>query len=197
MSSGFPKLVVWLMALVIIGSTSAFGQSSGGRLTGKVAGSDGKPVAGVTVNVTNQTSSDSRQTRTRGDGSYSIKLGNGAYRISVGAPYEARFDRGKAAEYGTFANIICSAPQVCPTLENVIIDGSERKIDIVVADPSKAVAADGKPVVTAQPDTREVRDRWRAESVDAHLGIPSEAQSQWLRGSNGARRRVGAALRIG
>ena len=161
MSSGFPKLVVWLMALVIIGSTSAFGQSSGGRLTGKVAGSDGKPVAGVTVNVTNQTNSDSRQTRTRGDGSYSIKLGNGAYRISVGAPYEARFDRGKAAEYGTFANIICSAPQVCPTLENVIIDGSERKIDIVVADPSKAVAADGKPVVTAPPDTREVRDRWR------------------------------------
>lgn len=160
MSSGFPKLVVWLMALVIIGLTSAFAQSSGGRLTGKVT-SDGKPLAGVTVNVTNQTTSDSRQTRTRSDGSYSIKLGNGAYRISVGAPYEARFDRGKAAEYGTFANIICSAPQVCPTLENVIIDGSERKIDIVVADPSKAVAADGKPVVTPPPDTREVRDRWR------------------------------------
>lgn len=148
------------MALVIIGSGYANGQSSG-RLTGKVTLSDGKPLAGVTVNVINQTTSDLRQVRTRSDGSYSIKLGNGAYRISVGAPYEARFDRGKAAEYGTFANIICSAPQVCPTLENVIIDGSERKIDIAAVDPSKAVAADGKPVVTPQPNTREVRDRWR------------------------------------
>lgn len=161
MSSGFTKLAVWLMGLVIIGSTSALGQSSGGRLTGKVTGSDGKPLVGVTVSLINQTNSDSRQTRTRADGSYSIKLGNGAYRISVTAPYEARFDRGKAGEYGTFANIICSAPQVCPTLENVIIDGTERKLDFPVVDRTKAVTADGKPVAPPPPNTREVRDRWR------------------------------------
>ncbi len=147
------------MALLFIGSTYA--QVSNGRLTGKVTAGDGKPIAGVIVSVVNQTSSDSRQTRSRADGSYSIRLANGAYRISVAAPFEARFDRGKAGEYGTFANIICSAPQVCPTLENVIIDGSERKIDIAVVDPSKAVAADGKPVAQAPPTTREVRDRWR------------------------------------
>ena len=149
------------MALVIIGSTYATAQPSGGRLAGKITDTDGKPLAGVVVNITNQTSSELRQTRTRSDGGYSIRLGNGAYRIGVAAPYAARFDRGKAAEYGTFANVICGAPKECPTLENVIIDGSERKIDLSVVDPSKSVAADGKPVAPLPPTTREVRDRWR------------------------------------
>jgi|CXWL01.1.fsa_nt_gi hypothetical protein len=164
MSSGFPKLAVWLMALMILGSTYVAAQSSSGKLTGKVTDAEGKPVAGVTVTATNQTSSESRSQRTRQDGSYSISLRSGAYRITVAAPYEARFDRGKAADYGAFSNFICDeTKKKCPTLENVIIDGGERKIDFSVVEPSKETPAapDAKPAATPAPDTREVRDRWR------------------------------------
>lgn len=164
MSSGFPKLAVWLMALMILGSTYVAAQSSSGKLTGKVTDAEGKPVAGVTVTATNQTSSESRSQRTRQDGSYSISLRSGAYRITVAAPYEARFDRGKAADYGVFSNFICDeTKKKCPTLENVIIDGDERKIDFSVVEPSKETPAapDAKPAATPAPDTREVRDRWR------------------------------------
>ena len=164
MMSGFFKLTLLLAASIIFGVLPIAGQSSDGRLTGKVLDADGKPVAGVTVIVTNQTSSDISEKRSKSDGSYSFKLRNGAYRISVGLPFEARFDRGKASEYGVFSNFICDeTKKKCPTLENVIIDGTERKIDISVVQPAKeTTAATATPADKAAiPDRREVRDRWR------------------------------------
>src|SRR4051812_18829128 len=80
---------------------------SGGRLSGKVLDKDGKPMPGVVVIVTDQVTTDDEQRTTRSDGSYSIRLRAGAYRITVRAPYEARFDRAKGEDYGVFANIIC------------------------------------------------------------------------------------------
>lgn len=164
MSSAFPRLFVWMIALVIFVPAHAYAQRSEGRLAGKVTDLEGKPVAGVTVTFTNQTSSVLRSQRTRPDGGYSIKLAVGAYRIAVAPPYEARFNRGKAEEYGVFSIIICDdTKKKCPTLENVIVDGSERKIDFSVVEPAKEapVAPDAKPVATPMPDSREVRDRWR------------------------------------
>ena len=111
---------------------------SSGKLSGKVTDTTGKPLAGVTVIITNQTSSQQTVRRTRSDGSYSASLRAGAYSVSVAAPYEARFDRGKAAKYGVFSNFICDeTKKKCPTLENVIIDGTERKIDFSVVEPAK------------------------------------------------------------
>ncbi|CAN5633185.1 hypothetical protein BH10ACI3_BH10ACI3_13920 [soil metagenome] len=165
MTSGFSKLALWFASIMIFGSLCVAAQTSGGRLAGKVLDKDGKPVAGVTVNATNQTSADNSSQKTRPDGSYSIKLRAGAYRVTVDAPYEARFDRGKTAEYGAFSNIICDdTKKKCSVLENVIIDG-DRKIDFVVVDTVKE-AAEAKPpdanaVKPVTTDRREVRDRWR------------------------------------
>ncbi len=165
MMSGIPRLILWFAVSIIIGVHAVGAQSTSGRLTGKVVDAEGKPVPGVVVVATNQISSDTETSRSRSDGSYSVRLRAGAYRLTVEAPYQARFDRGKLQEYGVFANIICEAPRQCPTLENLIIDGSDRSIDIVVVDPGKAVS-------DAAPDTsppapsitsREVRDRWRIE----------------------------------
>ena len=170
MLSSFSKLTLWFAASIILGLSCVFGQSSGGRLTGKVVDKDGKPVAGVVVHATNQTSTEVASQKTRSDGSYSIRLRSGAYRITVAAPFEARFDRGKTVQYGIFSNIICDKTRKsCATLENVIIDSGERKIDFVVVEPEKESAA--KPgdadktntVPTGGPDRREVRDRWRYE----------------------------------
>lgn len=166
MLSGIPKLALWLAVLIFVAVSVALSQTSDGRLTGKVTGADGSPLAGVVVTATNQTSSEKNSQRTKSDGTYSIRLKAGAYRISVEPPYQARFDRGKAAEYGVFSNFICDETKTkCVTLENVIIDGGERKIDFAVADPSKDTPAepDAQPAAAPIPDRREVRDRWRYE----------------------------------
>lgn len=148
----------------LIGSLAIFAQSSSGKLAGKVTDADGKPVAGVTVIITNQTNSDSTSKRTSSDGSYSANLRAGAYRISVAAPYEARFDRAKAATFGVFSNFLCDETKTkCPTLENVIIDTGERKIDFSVTQPGqeKPPAAQAASAKEPTADTREVIDRWR------------------------------------
>lgn len=163
MVSGFTKLGLWFAASTVLGATCAFGQGSGGRVTGKVTAPDGKPLAGVVVAATNQVDSDTERDRTGNDGVYSIKLDAGAYRITVEAPYEARFDRGKTGEYGVFSNIICDeTKRKCATLENVIIDGGERKIDFIAVEPGKeSPTPTGTPAAVTMPDRREVRDRWR------------------------------------
>ncbi len=166
MLSSLPKLTLWLAVSIIIGSLSVAAQSSGGRLTGRTVDKDGKPVAGVLISVTNQASTEALVRRSRADGSFSIRLRPGAYRITIDPPYEARFDRGKTADYGVFSNLICDETKKrCTTLENVIIDTTERKFEIVVVDPTKEMAeADkGKPAKPVVIDRREVRDRWRYE----------------------------------
>ena len=94
MLSSFSKLTIWLVIAVAAGFGVASAQTGGGRLTGKILDKDGKAVAGVVINVINQTSSELGSTRSKPDGSYAVRLRSGAYKISVGAPYEARFDRG-------------------------------------------------------------------------------------------------------
>lgn len=162
-----------MLAVLIVGCVaSGYSQGSPQRIYGKVTDADGKAIAGVVVVVTNQVTATTVERRSGADGSYSVRLRNGAYRISLAAPFEARFKRGNAEEYGVYSNVICDASkQRCTVLENVILDGSERKIDIIAAEAGKAVApAAGEEPETAQPETktsmpdrREARDRWRYE----------------------------------
>ena len=138
MPLSFPKTVLFLALFALSIVSINYAQSSG-RLTGKVVDDDGKPVAGVTVIATNQTSGDDEKNVTRSDGNYSFRLSAGAYRITVAQPYEARFEPGKTSEYGVFSNLFCDRKkEKCPILENVIIDGGERKIDFKVANTSSA-----------------------------------------------------------
>lgn len=164
MLSGFSKLAICIAVSIMFAAGQVAAQATV-KLTGKVVDADGKPLAGVTIIVTNQTTSEKTTRRTKSDGSYSASLRAGAYSISVASPFEARFDRGKAAEYGVFSNVICDeTKKKCATLENVIIDRGERKIDFIAVDPSKETATgDAKPAVTPNPDRREARDRWRFE----------------------------------
>lgn len=166
MMSGTPRLTFWFAVWFILGVGPAVAQSTSGRLIGKVVDIEGRPVAGVVVVATDQSTTDTETTRSKTDGTYSMRLRAGAYRVTVEPPYEPRFDRGKAQEYGVFINIICDADKICRTLENVIVDGgSERKIDFVVADPAKAAAGPPATDAPVRPsvDRREVRDRWRIE----------------------------------
>ncbi len=168
MSLSFPKRILFLALLASSIASINYAQSSGGRLTGKVMDEAGNPVAGVTVIVTDQTSSENSTRVTRSDGQYSFRLRAGAYRITVGPPFEARFEQGKASEYGVFSNLFCDRKKVkCPILENVIIDSGDRKIEFKVVDTQKEAQSDDADKKDAAAnggtDRREVRDRWRYE----------------------------------
>jgi hypothetical protein len=161
MSLSFPKLAL-LLSVVLALAASAAGQSSSGRLSGKVVDKDGKPMAGVTVVVVNQTTAETETERTNSDGHYSFRLRAGAYRMNVMPPYEARFGQGNTGDYGVFSSILCDRKKErCPTLENIIIDAGDRKIDFPVMDVSTAAKPGDETAEVSTSDRREVRDRWR------------------------------------
>jgi carboxypeptidase family protein len=134
-----------LMLLVMASCFPVFGQESG-RLRGVVRGPTGAPVAGAVVVVTNQVTRKVRRVSSATDGSYSVSLEAGAYRVTLDQPNVAQFDKDK--NYGDFAIVRGD------TLENVIITpGKETVVDIPLAPPQP-----GEP---ASPQRRETPDRWR------------------------------------
>ena len=150
-------------ACIFVMCTTASAQSRG-TITGKIT-----PVSSdVTVIAVNQVTSRMTRVRINADGSYSLRVRPGAYRVSVARPYIARFDLAK--NYGEHALIRDDS------LENVIVgEGKTTTIDFAVeklkdeplvsVPPRKPLGAAGEPTVESQPQTeserREVRDRWR------------------------------------
>ena len=134
-----------LMLLVIASCLPVFAQASG-RLKGVIRSSTGSPVAGAVVIVTNQVTRKVRRVRSAADGSYSVSLEAGAYRVALDQPHIAQFDKDK--NYGDFAIVRSD------TLENVIVEpNKEALVDISLA-----------PLQTGQPpppQRRETPDRWR------------------------------------
>ena len=135
---------------------------------GKIEGKITPASPDVTIVVVNQVTSRVTRARVNGDGSYSISVRPGAYRMSVARPYLARFDQAK--NYGEHALIRDDS------LENVIVsEGKTTAIDFAVekikeeplttVPPRKPLGAAGDPTVESEPQTesdrREVRDRWR------------------------------------
>ena len=101
------------------------------------------------VIVTNQVTRKWKRSRSGPDGRYSLQLPAGAYRMKVGPPSVALFDKDKT--YGDFAIVKGD------TLENVIIEpGKDTTIDIPLAAP----APDDK---NPQQQQRATPDRWRVE----------------------------------
>lgn len=161
-----PKLSIirTMTALVfLLAIPSALAQTRG-----IIGGTVAPATAGVVVEALNQVTSKSTRAKTATDGHYEIRVPAGAYRVSVLAPYVAKFD--KAKNYGEHALIRADA------LENVIVTaGKATTIDFAVEksepaaftgkDERRPLGAAGKSSVPSsaqtQPDRREVRDRWR------------------------------------
>ncbi len=160
-------IVVPLAILMATAEASALAQDKG-RITGVVRNAAGTAVAGVTVEATNQVNSQVKRAQTATDGSYSLQLSNGAYRLAVAAPHSAKFEKGK--DYGPFIIVRDDV------LENVIVEpGKNLAIDIVLEEkkpealpkvPSdQPIGYTGKDSVRSGPQTRPDRrtalDRWR------------------------------------
>src|SRR3712207_1645444 len=173
-----PRILLTACAALLLCAPAAFAQERG-RLTGRVLDSPGtmpKGVEGVTVVAVNQVSSRTYRARTKGDGSYSLSLPAGAYRVRLEAPHRASFD-GKV-RYGPFALARGDA------VENMGVEpGRDTALDIVLAPkegtpaPSAPPAGggdEGEPTGYAgssgveteaptRPDRVPVRDRWRID----------------------------------
>lgn len=137
----------WLIVLLTSFSClSGYAQKSG-RIEGTTRNPAGTPSANVVVVATNQVTGKSRRVRSGSDGKYSIQLPVGAYRVSVGPPHLAQFDKDKS--YGDYTLVKGD------TLENVIVEpGKNVLIDIPLAQET----TDNK-----APQQRTTPDRWRVE----------------------------------
>ena len=163
----FAASVCCLFAAVVC----VLGQGNG-SLRGVARDTAGANVAGVEIVFTNQVTSDAKIIRSDANGTYSIQLPPGAYRVTVQPPYTAKFEKEK--NYGEFALPRDQA------LENLIVEaGKDFSLDVVVekqkpvpsATPSseRPTGYARKSTDTSQtqttPGRREARDRWR-------LGFP-------------------------
>ena len=186
----FTKWAAVAVCLTLPASFCAFAQDKG-RISGVVVNQTKAPVAGVTVSATNQSTRSTHRTKSDSKGEYSFNLSAGAYRISVEAPYAARFlvisnlperqyvmaDTPYLAEFPSEKDY--KAGNFNEYQENVIVvEGKETKLNIPAemlkeekptANPNDKQDkppgyAGGTTVQSApqtQPDRREVRDRWR------------------------------------
>jgi hypothetical protein len=164
---GQTKFVI--VAVLFIAGLSARAQAQkSGRISGTVRVASAAPVAGVAVVVTNQVTGKWKRTRSNTNGVYSFALRAGAYRLKVGTPHVAKFEKDK--NYGEFA--IARGD----TLENVIVEpGKVTSVDIVLdqvkveeverAAREQPTGHAGPETVASEPQTdparRETRDRWR------------------------------------
>ncbi|HEV7747336.1 MAG TPA: carboxypeptidase-like regulatory domain-containing protein [Pyrinomonadaceae bacterium] len=164
------SLVAYAAAVVSVALTlciGVLGQGSG-SISGTVRVASGAPVPGVTVIVTNQVTGKRKRARSDAAGKYSFNLSAGAYRLRVGAPSVAKFDKDK--DYGQFA-----LPRG-EVLENVIVEpGKETVVDIPLdqvelkeipsSTADKPTGNAGSETVPSEPQTdpsrREASDRWR------------------------------------
>jgi hypothetical protein len=150
-------------ACIFVMFTAASAQKRG-KIEGKITPAS----LDVTVVVLNQVTSHITRARTKADGSYSVSVRPGAYRVSVARPYVARFDQTK--NYGQHALIRDDS------LENVIVsEGHTTTIDFAVektkeeplttvvprTPPGAAGATTVESESQTEADRREVRDRWR------------------------------------
>ncbi|HEV2863546.1 MAG TPA: carboxypeptidase-like regulatory domain-containing protein [Pyrinomonadaceae bacterium] len=170
-----PFLRTALAALLLFSAAPAVSAQERGRLTGRLVAPAGSNVpASAVVLAVNQVTTKTYRARTRNDGTYSLQLPAGAYRVSLEAPARAGFERD--GKYGPFA-----IPRGA-SVENIDVQpGRDTTLDIPLAKP------EGKPADTAppaskgdetqptgnagrsgveteeptRPDRVPVRDRWR------------------------------------
>ncbi|MBV8855948.1 MAG: carboxypeptidase regulatory-like domain-containing protein [Acidobacteria bacterium] len=176
MTPCIPRILLTTCAALLLCAPAAFAQERG-RLTGRVLDSPGtmpKGVGGAVVVAVNQISSRAYRAKTKADGSYTLGLPAGAYRVRLEAPFKASFD--SKVKYGPFAIARGEA------VENVGVEpGQDTKLDIVLAPkegtpapstPPPGKGDEGEPngyagsssVATeapTAPDRVPVRDRWR------------------------------------
>lgn len=190
---------VALSLLLLTPAAVAQGQ---GRIAGVVRNAAKAPVAGATVTVINQVTSQRETTRTSPAGQFSLKLPAGAYRILVDAPEALRFDREnvivtpgkdspleielKAREAKKEAKEETKTPGT--KSGKSAADGDGGPIDPTASERPLGAAGTARPEPAAfgsNSRVRELRDRWRVSfpEYDRYGAIGGGRDIPFRRGS--------------
>jgi hypothetical protein len=198
----FPRMCLTVCAalLLLAHAPAAYAQERG-RLSGRVLNSSEPSAAGaanVVVVAVNQVTARAYRARTKPDGTYTLSLPAGAYRVRLQSPARASFD-GRV-KHGPFAIARGDA------VENVGVEpGRETTLDITLAKPLNADAAvtggsveagkddpNGyagssgvKTEAATRPDRVPVRDRWRIgfPEYERYGGVATGRDIPFRRGS--------------
>ncbi len=198
-----PRILLTAVTVLLCAYAPAAFAQERGRLAGRVLDSPGtmpKGVEGVSVVAVNQVSARAYRARTRGDGTYSLSLPAGAYRVRLEAPFKASFD--SKVKYGPFALARGDA------VENIGVEpGRDTTLDIVLAPkegtpaptcrpraratmttrPATRARRASRPKTPTAPDRVPVRDRWR-------IGFPEYERYGSVAGGRDIPFRRGSAL---
>lgn len=203
MTPFIPRILLTAVAVLLCAHAPAAFAQERGRLTGRVLDSPGtspKGVEGAVVVAVNQASARAYRVRTKSNGTYSLSLPAGAYRVRLEAPHKASFD--SKVKYGPFAIARGDA------VENVGIEpGHDTTLDIVLTskegtpaptmppagkgdenDPTGYAGSSGvETEAPTAPDRVPVRDRWR-------IGFPEYERYGSVAGGRDIPFRRGSAL---
>jgi hypothetical protein len=141
-------LAVWLAFLTTftVLASSALGQSTGGRILGRVADPSGAVLANVNVRITNQATGVARETKTNGSGDYTfVEVVPGNYTAEFGQKgFKRNVQTNVTVEVNQVVNLN-STLQVGATAETVevtseapLVDTTSTQLGAVVNDRSVA-----------------------------------------------------------
>jgi len=140
------SLAVWLavFSLLTLLASPALGQSTGGRILGRVADPSGAVLANVSVRITNQATGVARDTKTNGSGDYTfVEVAPGNYTAEFeqkgfkrNVQKDVTVDVNQAVTLNSTLQIGATAETVEVTSEAPLVDITSTQLGAVVNDRS-------------------------------------------------------------
>ena len=140
------SLAVWLavFSLLTLLASPALGQSTGGRILGRVADPSGAVLANVSVRITNQATGVARDTKTNGSGDYTfVEVAPGNYTAEFeqkgfkrNVQKDVTVDVNQAVTLNSTLQIGATAETVEVTSEAPLVDTTSTQLGAVVNDRS-------------------------------------------------------------
>src|SRR6184192_638010 len=140
------SLAVWLavFSLLTLLASPALGQSTGGRILGRVADPSGAVLANVSVRITNQATGVARETKTNGSGDYTfVEVAPGNYTAEFeqkgfkrNVQKDVTVDVNQVVTLNSTLQIGATAETVEVTSEGPLVDTTSTQLGAVVDDRS-------------------------------------------------------------
>jgi len=147
---------MYILLALILCAAGLFAQNTGGSFSGKVTDNSGAAVPAATVIITTTSGANVQRTVTGADGSFSVSLPPGSYRIEI---EKAGFSRSAPQPFdlGTSATSVNVKLQISAANETIEVIGQSPAVQVMSADMGATLSS------------RTVRELPVADRNDQHL----------------------------